>query len=81
MSELVTRRRFFMGLAAPSLLAGCEGVYPVTSFLQAMKGWNEKFEGFLFSPCRVAPEMPLSATTRKTSGYRENQGYDWFRGV
>jgi len=63
MSELVTRRRFFIGLAAASLLAGCDSVHPVTSFLQAMKGWNESFEGFLFSPYRVAPEMPLSAIT------------------
>jgi DMSO/TMAO reductase YedYZ molybdopterin-dependent catalytic subunit len=28
-----------------------------------MKDWNEKFEGFLFSPDRLAPELPASATT------------------
>jgi DMSO/TMAO reductase YedYZ molybdopterin-dependent catalytic subunit len=63
MSDWLTRRRFLMGAAAASFLAGCDSVHPVTSFLNAMKDWNEKFEGLLFSPHRVAPELPLSATT------------------
>lgn len=28
-----------------------------------MKDWNEKFEGLLFSPHRLAPELPASAAT------------------
>ena len=63
MSDLLTRRRFLISAAAASLLAGCDSVHPVTGFLQGMKHWNEKFEGFLFSPDRLAPELPPSATT------------------
>jgi DMSO/TMAO reductase YedYZ molybdopterin-dependent catalytic subunit len=63
MSDLLTRRRFLMSTAAASFLAGCNSVHPITAFLNAMKDGNEKFEGFLFSPQRLAPELPLSATT------------------
>jgi len=63
MSDLVTRRRFLMIAAAASYLAGCNRLHPVTSFLQVMKDWNERFEGLLFSPHRLAPELPLSAAT------------------
>jgi DMSO/TMAO reductase YedYZ molybdopterin-dependent catalytic subunit len=63
MSDLLTRRRFLISAAAASLLAGCDSVHPVTGFLRGMKDWNEKFEGFLFSPHRLAPELPPSATT------------------
>src|ERR1700759_2924911 len=28
-----------------------------------MKNWNEWFEGVVFSPDRLAPELPVSATT------------------
>jgi DMSO/TMAO reductase YedYZ molybdopterin-dependent catalytic subunit len=62
MSDL-TRRRFLVSVAASSLLAGCDSVHPVAGFLRAMKDWNQKFEGFLFSPHRLAPELPPSATT------------------
>ncbi len=60
MARVLTRRRFVIGAAgaaAASLLAGCES-RPVMSFLGAMKSWNEKFEGFVFSPNRLAPELP-----------------------
>ncbi len=63
MSDLLTRRRFLVGAGAASLLAGCGPFHPVAGFLQAMKDWNEKFEGFVFSPSRVAPELPASAAT------------------
>jgi DMSO/TMAO reductase YedYZ molybdopterin-dependent catalytic subunit len=63
MSDLLTRRKFLIGCASASLLAGCDGAHPVTSFLRGMKGWNEQFEQLLFSPKRLAPELPSSATT------------------
>ena len=63
MSDLFTRRKFLVTAAAASLLAGCEGAHPVSAFLRGMKDWNEKFEALLFSPDRLAPEMPASATT------------------
>jgi len=62
-SDLLTRRRFIVGAAAASLLAGCDRVHPVAGFLRAMENWNERFEGFVFSPHRLAPELPLSETT------------------
>jgi len=64
-ARVLTRRRFVIGAAgaaAASLLAGCES-RPVMSFLGAMKSWNEKFEGFVFSPNRLAPELPPPAQT------------------
>ena len=62
MSKLITRRKFIAGAAAASLLAGCDA-YPIKGFLGAMKDWNEKFEGFVFSPSRLAPELPQSDET------------------
>jgi DMSO/TMAO reductase YedYZ molybdopterin-dependent catalytic subunit len=63
MSDLLTRRKFLITCAVASFLAGCDRVHPVSGFLQGMKDWNEKFEELLFSPKRLAPELPLSATT------------------
>jgi DMSO/TMAO reductase YedYZ molybdopterin-dependent catalytic subunit len=57
---LITRRRFVVGVAAGSLLAGCDA-HPIKGFLGAMKDWNEKFEGFMFSPGRLAPEAPAES--------------------
>ena len=50
MSDLLTRRKFLITCAAASLLAGCDGVHPVSGFLAGMKVWNGKFEELLFSP-------------------------------
>jgi DMSO/TMAO reductase YedYZ molybdopterin-dependent catalytic subunit len=61
-SSLITRRKFIAGAAAASLLASCD-THPVKGFLGAMKGWNENFEGLLFSPHRLAPELPASDTS------------------
>ena len=61
-NRLLTRRKFIIGATATSLLAGCNS-HPVTSFLDAMKLWNQEFEGFLFSSQRLAPELPPSAQT------------------
>jgi DMSO/TMAO reductase YedYZ molybdopterin-dependent catalytic subunit len=61
-NKLITRRKFIVGAAAASMLAGCE-THPIKGFLGGMKDWNEKFEGFVFSPSRLAPELPASETT------------------
>ena len=62
MAKLVTRRKFLMGTTALSLLAGCESRL-AGAFLGLMRGWNERFEELLFSPRKLAPELPASATT------------------
>ncbi|HJU29601.1 MAG TPA: molybdopterin-dependent oxidoreductase [Candidatus Binataceae bacterium] len=62
MAEVVTRRKFIAGAAAASLLAGCES-RPVKGFLAAMLKWNQKADGLMFSPDRLAPELPASAQT------------------
>ena len=66
MSKLITRRKFIAGAAAASLLAGCD-THPIKGFLGAMQQWNEKFEGFVFSPNRLAPELPASDTTPESA--------------
>lgn len=63
-------RRLFLGrglsLGALSLLSGCnitdaDGVEKV---LQAMSGWNDRVQAWLFDPAKRAPEYPESAITR-----------------
>jgi DMSO/TMAO reductase YedYZ molybdopterin-dependent catalytic subunit len=44
-------------IVALSLLAGCES-RPATAFLEVMRTWNEKVEGWMYSPARLAPELP-----------------------
>ena len=56
MSSLLTRRRFVIGAAAATLVAGCDRVHPVAGFLRGMKDWNERFEELLFSGRHLAPE-------------------------
>jgi DMSO/TMAO reductase YedYZ molybdopterin-dependent catalytic subunit len=57
----LTRRRF-LAIGAASLVTGCES-HPIMQFLGAMQHWNEKAEGVIFSPRRLAPELPASMTT------------------
>ena len=66
MSRLITRRSFIAGAAAASMLAGCDA-HPIKGFLGAMKDWNQKFEGFVFSPNRLAPELPATDTTPESA--------------
>ena len=54
----ITRRKLLVGFAAASLLAGCDAPHPVSLFLKRMLRFNEGFEGFIFSPSRLAPESP-----------------------
>jgi DMSO/TMAO reductase YedYZ molybdopterin-dependent catalytic subunit len=44
------------------MITGCES-RPVVQFLGVMQRWNEKTEKIMFSPNRLAPELPPSATT------------------
>jgi DMSO/TMAO reductase YedYZ molybdopterin-dependent catalytic subunit len=60
--ENITRRRFIATVAAASVVTGCES-RPVVHFLGAMQRWNQKAEEVIFSPTRLAPELPPSATT------------------
>ena len=62
MSSLIARRKFITGAAALSLLAGCES-RPAGAFLGLMRTWNEKAEALMFSPRRLAPELPASEET------------------
>ena len=66
MSKLITRRRFVVGASAASLLAGCDA-HRIKGFLGAMKDWNEKFEGLMFSPGRLAPEEAVTETTPESA--------------
>ncbi len=58
MAKVITRRRLLTGFAAASFLAGCDARHPVAGFLQSMLRFNERFEGLIFSPSRLAPEAP-----------------------
>jgi len=61
-ARLLTRRGFIVGASAASLLTGCKSG-PVTGFLGAMNSWNQRVDGVLFSPSRLAPELPASEQT------------------
>jgi DMSO/TMAO reductase YedYZ molybdopterin-dependent catalytic subunit len=64
--KLMTRRNFIVSAAAASLLAGCES-RPITGFLARMQAWNEKIDSVIFSPHRLAPELPRSAQTPESA--------------
>ncbi len=63
MTKPITRRGLLAGLAAASLLRGCEGGHPIAAFLKGMQRVNEHFESLLFSPTRYAPQEPAGALT------------------
>jgi DMSO/TMAO reductase YedYZ molybdopterin-dependent catalytic subunit len=58
----ISRRKFLAAVAAASVITGCES-HPVVQFLAAMRSWNEEAEKIMFSPNRLAPELPPSAAT------------------
>ncbi len=66
MSSIITRRKFITAVSAASLLAGCKSG-PVTGFLGAMDSVNRNFQEALFSPHRLAPELPASAQTPESA--------------
>ncbi|HKM99841.1 MAG TPA: molybdopterin-dependent oxidoreductase [Candidatus Binataceae bacterium] len=63
MARLLTRRKLILGLGAATMLAGCEKSRPAAFFLRAMGKWNQGVESAMFSPTRLAPELPPSADT------------------
>lgn len=62
MSSHVTRRKFVIGAGASSLLAGCES-HPAKAFYHLMRRWNTWVEELIYSPTRLAPDLPISAQT------------------
>ena len=60
-------RRLFMkrslSLGALTLLSGCDVTKPesVQTVLMGMSRWNDRVQGWLFDPNRLAPEFPESA--------------------
>jgi len=65
-SSIVTRRRFITAVSAATVLAGCKS-RPVVGFLDAMDSVNRNAQELLFSPHRLAPELPASAETPETA--------------
>src|SRR5690242_16028962 len=59
---LLTRRELIVGTGATALLAGCKGG-PAHTIARLMQTWNEKIETLLFSPHRLASELPESEQT------------------
>ncbi len=65
MAKLIARRELLFGIGAATLLAGCEKSRATMDFLRAMGSWNQKVESAIFSPNRLAPELPASAVTKE----------------
>jgi DMSO/TMAO reductase YedYZ molybdopterin-dependent catalytic subunit len=61
-SKVITRRRLLLGIAAGSLLAGCDNS-ATAFFLRGMGRWNQNVEQFLFSPNRLAATPPAADLT------------------
>jgi DMSO/TMAO reductase YedYZ molybdopterin-dependent catalytic subunit len=61
--RVITRRKLLLTAGAATLLAGCEKSPAVRFFLRTMDEWNQKVQATLFSPARLAPELPPSDTT------------------
>ncbi|OGA05977.1 MAG: molybdopterin-binding protein [Betaproteobacteria bacterium RIFCSPLOWO2_02_FULL_64_12] len=65
----IERRVFLkqgLSLGALALLSGCELTEDesVQSVLLAMSRWNDRAQGWLFDPSKLAPEYPESAITK-----------------
>jgi DMSO/TMAO reductase YedYZ molybdopterin-dependent catalytic subunit len=66
--EKLERRLFLrqgLSLGALALLSGCELTddQSVQKVLWAMSRWNDRVQGWIFNPRRLAPEFPESAIT------------------
>jgi DMSO/TMAO reductase YedYZ molybdopterin-dependent catalytic subunit len=67
--EKIERRIFLkrgLSLGALTLLSGCEvtDAESVQKVLTGMSRWNDRAQGWLFDPNRLAPEFPESAITK-----------------
>ena len=65
----IERRLFLkqgLSLGALALLSGCEPTDDegVQSLLMGMSRWNDRAQGWLFDPNKLAPEYPESAITK-----------------
>ncbi len=66
MANVITRRRLLLGIAATSILAGCDN--PATAiFLRGMGRWNQTFQEFLYSPTRIVAEAPARDLTPESA--------------
>ncbi len=68
----VERRLFLrkgLTLGAVAMLSGCDVTNgeSVENALMAMSRWNDRVQGWIFDPNRLAPEFPESAITRPFS--------------
>ena len=66
--EKIERRLFLrrgLSLGAVALLSGCNvtDAESVQKVLWAMSRWNDRVQGWIFDPARLAPEFPESAIT------------------
>jgi DMSO/TMAO reductase YedYZ molybdopterin-dependent catalytic subunit len=66
--ERIERRLFLrqgLSLGAVALLSGCDvtNAESVQKVLWAMSRWNDRAQGWIFDPARLAPEFPESAIT------------------
>jgi len=66
--ERIERRLFLrrgLSLGALALLSGCDvtNAESVQKALWAMSRWNDRVQGWIFDPTRLAPEFPDSAIT------------------
>src|SRR6187455_1488903 len=67
--EKVERRLFLrraLSLGALAMLSGCDvgSGESVEKTLWAMSRWNDRVQGWIFDPNRLAPEFPESRITR-----------------
>jgi DMSO/TMAO reductase YedYZ molybdopterin-dependent catalytic subunit len=61
-ASLITRRKLLLGIAASTVLTGCDS-RAASIFLSGMERWNERVDRLLFSTDRLAPEPPASDLT------------------
>jgi DMSO/TMAO reductase YedYZ molybdopterin-dependent catalytic subunit len=62
-AKVIARRELLLGLGAATLLAGCEKSSATQLFLHVMGKWNQKVESAVYSPSRLAPDLPVSDNT------------------
>src|SRR5262245_2260628 len=66
--EKIERRLFLrrgLSLGALAMISGCDvtSAESVQKALWAMSRWNDRVQGWIFDPGRLAPEFPESAIT------------------